>query len=95
MDTVSNPGHRVDPVVARRRLIAVWCGRGRTFGYVSYLVALVLFFVGMWRGFDDLIVAVLVGAMVVGGVVLIPSIILGYAVKAADREDRERGLDPD
>ena len=31
-------------------------------------------------------------SLVIGCVLLAPSIILGYAVKAADRDDRERGL---
>jgi hypothetical protein len=31
-------------------------------------------------------------ALVVGSVLLAPSIVLGYAVKAAEREDRARGL---
>ena len=30
--------------------------------------------------------------LVIGCVLLAPSIVLGYAVKAAEREDRERGL---
>ena len=31
------------------------------------------------------------GKAVVGSALLLPSIILGYAVKAAEREDKERG----
>jgi hypothetical protein len=29
---------------------------------------------------------------VLGSILLAPAIVLGYAVKAAEREDRERGL---
>jgi F0F1-type ATP synthase membrane subunit c/vacuolar-type H+-ATPase subunit K len=36
-------------------------------------------------------VALIVAGLAVGSVLLLPSIILGYAVKAAEREDRERG----
>jgi hypothetical protein len=36
--------------------------------------------------------SLVVVAMVVSFVLLVPSIILGYAVKAAERDDRERGL---
>ena len=30
--------------------------------------------------------------MIVGSVLLAPAIVLGYAVKAAERDDRERGI---
>jgi len=30
--------------------------------------------------------------LVIGSLLLAPSIVLGYAVKAAERDDRERGL---
>ena len=30
--------------------------------------------------------------LVVGSILLAPAIVLGYAVKAAEREDRERGI---
>jgi hypothetical protein len=42
-------------------------------------------------GYLFLAVAVAV-FLVAGSALLLPSIILGYAVKAAEREDRERGL---
>jgi hypothetical protein len=35
---------------------------------------------------------VIVAALLIGSVVLAPAIVFGYAVKAAEREDRERGL---
>ena len=37
------------------------------------------------------LVVVIVAGLAVGSLLLLPSIILGYAVKAAEREDRERG----
>ena len=37
-------------------------------------------------------IAPLIAALVVACVLLAPSIILGYAVKAAERDDRERGI---
>ena len=39
-------------------------------------------------GATSVVIIVLVGAFVL----LAPSIVLGYAVKAAEREDRERGI---
>ena len=36
--------------------------------------------------------ALVIAALVVACVLLAPSIVLGYAVKAAERDDRERGI---
>jgi hypothetical protein len=36
--------------------------------------------------------AIVVTSMIVGSLLLAPAIVLGYAVKAAERDDRERGL---
>jgi hypothetical protein len=48
--------------------------------------------IGFAVGFDGGFVAFVVTCLIVGSVVLAPAIVLGYAVKAAEREDRERGL---
>jgi hypothetical protein len=52
----------------------------------------VLFVVGFAAGFTPLVVTTIVAALVVGSLLLAPAIVAGYAVKAADRDDRERGL---
>jgi hypothetical protein len=43
-------------------------------------------------GFKGPLVTVVVATLIIGSILLAPSIIIGYAVKAADRDDRERGL---
>ena len=48
-----------------------------------------LFVVGFAAGFDGWIGTTIVGCLVVGSLVLAPAIVFGYAVKAAEREDRE------
>jgi hypothetical protein len=35
---------------------------------------------------------VVIGSLVIGSVLLAPAIVLGYAVKAAEKDDRARGL---
>ena len=50
------------------------------------------FVIGFVVGFEGAFVAVIVTCLIVGSAVLAPAIVLGYAVKAAEREDRERGL---
>jgi hypothetical protein len=49
-----------------------------------------VFVAGFAAGLTAGLVAVIVGALVVGSLLLAPAIVVGYAVKAADREDRER-----
>ena len=51
-----------------------------------------LFVVAFVVGFTGPLVAAIVGALVVGSLLLAPAIVLGYAVKAAEKEDRARGL---
>lgn len=80
-----------DPVLARRAAIARWCSLGKRVGYVLYAAAIVLFFVGLAVGFDGGIATAIVTFLLVGGAALIPAIVFAYGVKAADREDRERG----
>jgi hypothetical protein len=80
-----------DPVLDRRaryQLVAEW---GQRIGYLLYALAVVAFVVGFAVGFSGPVVPIIVVAMAVGSAVLLPGIILGYAVKAAEREDREQG----
>jgi hypothetical protein len=51
----------------------------------------VLFVVGFVAGFTGAVVTATLVALGVGSALLAPAIVIGYAVKAADREDRERG----
>jgi hypothetical protein len=46
------------------------------------------FAVGATGRFTDLIVTVTVASLALGSAVLLPSIVLGYAVRAAERDDR-------
>ena len=47
---------------------------------------------GSRPGFDGWVGPTIVGCLVAGSLVLAPAIVFGYAVKAAEREDRERGI---
>jgi hypothetical protein len=80
-----------DPVRERRARIDRLSRLGQRVGYACYAVAVVAFFVGFATRYSGALVAVIVAALVVGSVTLLPAIILGYAVKAAEREDREQG----
>jgi divalent metal cation (Fe/Co/Zn/Cd) transporter len=81
-----------DPLIVRRRRLARWADRGQRAGYASFGVAIVLFVVGFVVGFSSGMVTAVVAALVAGSLVLAPAIVIGYAVRAADRDDRDRGL---
>ena len=80
-----------DPVLARRARIARLTAAGQRLGYALYGLAIVAFVVGAIRGFSSGPVTVVVAALLLGSIVLAPAIVFGYAVRAAEREDRERG----
>lgn len=90
MATVNGP----DPVLARRARIARLVEVGQRVGYGLFGVAIVVFAWGFVTGYSDVTTALIIGALLLGSVVLAPAIVFGYAVKAADREDREQGLVP-
>lgn len=81
-----------DPVRERRRRVARWTQLANRLGYLCFGVAIVTFVVGFIVSFNATVSAIVVTSMIVGSVLLAPAIVLGYAVKAAERDDRERGL---
>ena len=80
-------GAAPDPVLVQRARIAHLVGIGKRIGYGLYLVAIVGF-VFAFAGKSDTWVAIVIGSMLVGSVFLLPAIIFGYGVKAAEREER-------
>lgn len=72
--------------------MARWTLLANRVGYLVLAVAIALFVVAFAVGFSSAMATLVVISLVVSFVLLVPSIILGYAVKAAEREDRERGL---
>lgn len=79
-----------DPVLERRRAIARWVALGQRVGYGTFGVAVIGFVVGLVAGFGTL-GPIVIGLIVVGSVILAPAIVFGYAVRAADRDDRQAG----
>ena len=51
-----------------------------------------LFFVALVVGFSGAMATLVLIALLAACVLLAPTIVLGYAVKAAERDDRERGI---
>ena len=77
-----------DPVLAKRERIRKLSDLGQRIGYSCFALAVVLFVVAFVVQFPSWLVTIIIAAMVVGSLVLAPSIVFAYGVKAADAEDR-------
>lgn len=77
---------------ARRARLARVATAGKRLGYGLFLVATVVLVAGLLTTFSDAVAATIVTCLLVGSAVLAPAIILSYATRAAERQDRERGI---
>ncbi len=77
-----------DPVLERRRRLARLARTGRRAGYSLYGVSLAAFATGFATGFTSAPATIAAVTLVAGSVLLLPAIIIGYGVSAADRADR-------
>lgn len=82
----------VDNVRVNRARIARYTLIANRVGYLMYALCVSLFVMAFALGFSGPIVSMITVSLIVGSILLAPSIVLGYAVKAAEREDRERGI---
>jgi hypothetical protein len=80
-----------DPVRAQRRRVSHWVKRGKRVGYLLLLGACIAVAVGLTTDLTTTITGIAAACLIAGGIVLAPSIVLGYAVNAAEREDRAAG----
>lgn len=81
---------RADPVLARRAQVAKWTLLANRVGYLFLALAMSLFVLAFAFGFTGTMATAIVATLIVSFVLLAPSIVLGYAVKAADRADAEQ-----
>jgi hypothetical protein len=77
-----------DPVLERRRRIATLVTLGKRVGWGCFGLAVVLFFAGLVVGYSSTITTLVVVALLAGSATLAPAIVFGYAVRAAEREER-------
>ncbi len=89
----SDPSPRpiIDPVRARRAQIAKWTLIANRVGYLFVALAMALFFMAFVFDFNSTMATLIIVSFVIGCALLAPSIVLGYAVKAAERDDVEHG----
>lgn len=79
-----------DPVLVRRARYARAAAVGTRVGFLLLLAATVAFATGWVTGFGGAVTAVVVVSILGTTVTLAPAIVVGHAVHAAEREDRER-----
>lgn len=80
-----------EDLVARRNRLARLSTVGRRAGYGCLGLAVVLFALGAAGRFTTALTAAITACLAAGSVVLVPAIIVGYGVRAAEREDRGSG----
>lgn len=84
----SDPGD--DAVLARRERIAAAVGVAKRVGYGALAAAIVMFFVALAVGFPAWAATVTIVCLAVAIVVLPIPIVVGYGIRAAERDERRR-----
>ena len=77
-----------EELLARRARLAKFVSVGQRVGYGLFALAIFLFFVGLFGTLSATLASAVVWCLLAGSVILAPAIVLGYAVKAAEREDK-------
>jgi hypothetical protein len=85
---VSDPSD--DPVLVRRARIARLAALGKRIGYLALGVAIVSFAAGVVTAFARWTVVVSTAGLITACVILPIPIVLGYGVRAAARDERQR-----
>ena len=74
----------------RRKQASLIANTGRKIGYSIFFLSLIIFAIGLTVEFNDLVAKTLTVLLIVGSIVLAPSILLHYAVRGAEREEKEQ-----
>ena len=77
-----------DEVLRHRAALARWAALGKRVGYSLYGLAIVLFIIGFATSYRTWMTTTIIAAMAIGGIILVPAIVLAYGIKAAEREER-------
>ena len=81
-------GSSPDPVAAQRARIARFVHLAKRVGYLALGASIVAFFVGLATDFPTWTVTTTIVGLLVAIVVLPLPIVLGYGIKAAERDER-------
>ena len=77
-----------DPIRQRRQQVARLAATARRAGWLFFGVAVVAFVAGVMVGLSTTVVVIVVASLALGSTLLLPAIIVGFGVTAAEREDR-------
>jgi hypothetical protein len=80
----------VDPVRERRARVARLASIARRAGWSFFGLAVLAFVGGLLIGLSGLVVVVVVASLALGSALLLPAIIVGFGVTAAERDDPGR-----
>ena len=72
--------------------MAKWTLIANRVGYLLFALAIALFVMAFAFTPTPFLVTSITVCLVIGSILLAPAIVLGHAVKAAEKEDRARGL---
>ena len=89
MNSRSKSAATTDPVLIRRSQIAKLVQIGKRIGYSLLLLAIVVFIAARVDGPRSIYNSALMLSMGISSLFLAPAIVFGYAVGAAEREDRK------
>ena len=77
-------------LMLRRQQASLIANTGRKIGYSSFFLSLIIFAIGLTVEFNNLVARTLTVLLIMGSIVLAPSILLHYAVRGAEREEKEQ-----
>ncbi len=86
--TAGSADQPFDEVLARRARLKRITSLGQRTGYGLYLLSLALGAVGIRWGYTPLLSTLIAVALVVGSMLLAPTIVMSHGIKAAEREER-------
>jgi len=87
--TPSSDAPTTDPILERRAKISRVVSTSMRLGLGLYLAAMALFFWAVLTRFSPALGTAITVCLLAGSVVLAPAMVVKYAVKAADRADRD------
>lgn len=79
----------MDPILVKRERVRRIANTAKHVGYLLFLASMVLFFVALATDLSTRATTGSAGFLIAGCVVLAPAILLGYAVRGAERDDAE------
>ncbi len=78
-----------DPILQQRATIRARANKASRVGYVCYLLATVLFFVGLFTSFSGGLITAIVGLLIGGSIILAVAIQFSYAIRGAERWEED------